>query len=128
SVILWMNILQLPLALIAADPFFPARIPLHELPAALGIGVSGLASHYCLANAFRSGDAALVATIDFFPIPLISIVGWWLYGEALDLYVFVGAAVIIAGVLWNLRAEARRPVIEAPKPAGSQDLDALPPT
>jgi drug/metabolite transporter (DMT)-like permease len=37
-------------------------------------------------------------------------VGWWLYGESLDIYVFAGAGLIISGVLWNLRAETARPV------------------
>ena len=46
--------------------------------------------------------------LDFLRIPLIALVGWLFYGEALDPFVFVGAAVIIAGVVWNLRAEARR--------------------
>jgi drug/metabolite transporter (DMT)-like permease len=30
------------------------------------------------------------------------------YAEPLDLFVFAGAGVIIAGVVWNLRAEVRR--------------------
>jgi len=34
-------------------------------------------------------------------------VGWSVYGESLDVYVFAGAALIIAGVLWNLYGEAR---------------------
>jgi drug/metabolite transporter (DMT)-like permease len=116
AVVLWMNILQLPMALVASDLFFPTRLAMQHLPAVLGIGISGLSAHYCLTNAFRSGDATVVVTIDFLRIPLIAVVGWWLYGESLDAFVFVGAAVIIGGVLWNLRAEARRPIAPASKP------------
>ena len=61
------------------------------------------------AQAFRSGDASLVVPLDFLRIPLIALVGWWLYGEPLDVFVFAGAGLIIAGVLWNLRAETVRP-------------------
>jgi drug/metabolite transporter (DMT)-like permease len=43
-------------------------------------------------------------------IPLIAVIGWWLYGEPLDVFVFVGAGLIVTGILWNLRSEARRPV------------------
>jgi drug/metabolite transporter (DMT)-like permease len=46
--------------------------------------------------------------LDFLRIPLIALVGWLFYNEGLDVFVFVGAAVIIAGVVWNLRDEARR--------------------
>jgi len=75
---------------------------------AIGVGVAGLTSHYCLSNAFRAGDAMLVVPMDFLRIPLIAIVGWAFYGEALDIWVLVGALLIIAGVLWNLRSERHR--------------------
>ena len=68
--------------------------------------MSGLASHFCLTQAFRFGDATVVVPLDFMRIPLIALVGWWFYGEALDAYVFAGAALIVLGISWNLRAEA----------------------
>src|SRR5260370_41676807 len=105
-----MNLIQLPLALIASNPLFVTKLGLAQLPAVLGVGISGLASHYCLANAFRWGDASVVVPLDFLRIPLIAVVGWWLYGEQLDVFVFIGAALIVAGILWNLRSEAARAV------------------
>jgi drug/metabolite transporter (DMT)-like permease len=110
AIIFWMNLIQLPLALIASNPLFVAKLGLAQLPAVLGVGISGLASHYCLANAFRWGDASMVVPLDFLRIPLIAVVGWWLYGEQLDVFVFTGAALIIAGILWNLRSETARAV------------------
>ena len=74
----------------------------------LALGVVGLTSHYCLTKAFRSGDATVVVPLDFLRIPLIALVGWLFYGEALDVFVFAGAGLIICGVLWNLHAESRR--------------------
>jgi hypothetical protein len=44
-------------------------------------------------------------------IPLIAVIGWWFYGEALDVFVFLGAGLIITGILWNLRSEARQPIV-----------------
>jgi drug/metabolite transporter (DMT)-like permease len=61
-----------------------------------------------VSNAFREGDATLVVPIDFMRIPLIAVVGWAFFNESLDFFVFLGAAIIIVGVLWNLRAEANR--------------------
>ena len=46
--------------------------------------------------------------MEFIRLPVITMVGTLLYGEPLSLAVFVGAAVIIAGNLVNLRAETRR--------------------
>ncbi len=111
AIIFWMNVIQLPLALVPSDPLFVTKLSLGQLPAFAAVGFTGLASHYCLANAFRAGDASLVVPLDFLRIPLIAVIGWWLYGEALDVLVFIGAGLIIGGVLWNLRSETRQPVI-----------------
>ena len=58
----------------------------------------------------------MVVPLDFLRIPLIALVGWLFYGEALDVFVFAGAGLIISGMLWNLRAESRRPVPSQPRP------------
>jgi drug/metabolite transporter (DMT)-like permease len=127
TIIFWMNLVQLPLALIGSDLLFPTRLGLAELPAVGAIGLSGLASHYCLANAFRIGDATLVVPLDFMRIPLIAVVGWWLYREPLDVFVLMGAGIIISGILWNLRNEARRiRPIDAP-PAATPETGRDPP-
>ena len=39
-----------------------------------------------------------VIPLDFMRIPLIAVVGWSLYGERLDIFVLLGALIIIAGV------------------------------
>ena len=111
AIIFWMNMIQLPITLVPSDPLFVMKLSLGQLPAFAAVGVAGLASHYCLANAFRAGDASVVVPLDFLRIPLIAVIGWWLYGEALDALVFIGAGLIIVGVLWNLQSEARRQVI-----------------
>ncbi len=107
TIILWMNLLQLPLALAGSDPGGWGVLGWqHALPLA-GVCLGGLASHWCLTNAYRHGDAMAVVPLDFLRIPLIATVGWLMYGEALDPYVFAGAGLIIAGIVWNLRAESR---------------------
>ena len=111
AIIFWMNLIQFPLALIGSDPLFLTKSGLGQVPALIAVGVAGLASHYCLTNAFRAGDASVVVPLDFMRIPLIAVVGWWFYGEALDVFVFVGAGLIISGILWNLRSEAMRPAV-----------------
>jgi drug/metabolite transporter (DMT)-like permease len=118
AIIFWMNLIQAPLALIASYPLFVSKLGSWQIPAVAAIGGAGLIGHYCLANAFRAGDASVVVPLDFMRIPLIAVIGWWLYGEMLDVFVFMGAALIIAGIVWNLRAEATRPagVVKAADP------------
>ena len=108
AIVFWMMLIQLPLALAGSDPLFVTKLNQGQVPAVIGIGVSGLLSHYCLTNAFRAGDAGVVVPLDFMRIPLIAVIGWWLYGEPLDIFVFLGAGLIVTGILWNLRSEATR--------------------
>jgi drug/metabolite transporter (DMT)-like permease len=108
AIVFWMNLIQMPLGYIGSDPLFFLKIDAHTLIPALAIGISGLSAHYCLTNALAIADATVVVPLDFMRLPLIAIVGWMFYGEQLDLLVFAGAAVIIAGVLWGLKSEARK--------------------
>ena len=108
GIVFWMAIIQFPLSFIGMNPADFLRLePSHILPV-FGIGIAGLSSHYCLSNAFRAGDATLVVPLDFMRIPLIAVVGWAFYGERLDIFVLLGALIIVSGVLWNLRSEAAR--------------------
>lgn len=109
TVIFWMNAMQLPMAFAGSDPLFLGKLDAGAILPALTLGAVGLTSHFCLTNAFRAGDATVVVPIDFLRIPLIAAVGWMFYDENVDIFVFAGAALIICGVLWNLRAELKRP-------------------
>jgi drug/metabolite transporter (DMT)-like permease len=106
AIVLWMNAVQLPLALIGSEPKNFLNLGAAQALPLMGVAISGLTSHFCLTQAFRYGDATVVVPLDFMRIPLIALVGWWLYGEALDTYVFAGAGLIVLGISWNLRAEA----------------------
>jgi drug/metabolite transporter (DMT)-like permease len=108
AILFWMGVIQSVMALFGIDPLFPLRLtPIQWLWAA-GIAFGGTAAHYCIANAMRSGDAVLVVPLDFLRLPLIAVVGWLIYAEKIDLAVFLGAGMIVTGLVWNLRAEMRR--------------------
>lgn len=132
TIIFWMNVMQLPMglgwpvvkALTGGPVLFPFRMGADLIFPALALGVVGVTSHYCLTRAFRSGDATTVVPMDFLRIPLIALVGWMFYGEPLDVFVFLGAGLIIGGILWNLRSESRRsrmPVAAATEAAQSAE-------
>jgi drug/metabolite transporter (DMT)-like permease len=108
AILFWMNAMQLPMNLLGSSPSLLAKIGLDNLLGVSGVAIAGLSGHYCLTNAFRAGDATIVVPLDFMRIPLIAVVGWALYAEPLDAFVFAGAGLIIAGVVLNLHAEAAR--------------------
>ena len=105
SIVFWMGVIQFPLALAGSDVTAFLHLKVGDTLPMLGVAIAGTSAHFCLSNAFRSGDATVVVPLDFMRIPLIAVVGWALYDESLDVFVLLGALVIISGVLWNLRAE-----------------------
>lgn len=111
AILFWMNLIQLALDLVAgrlfpATPSLPFE-PLRHGGALALVCLSGFASQWCLTNAYRRGDAVTVIPLDFLRLPLIALVGWQFYGEPLDPFVLVGGGAMLAGILINLRAEAR---------------------
>jgi drug/metabolite transporter (DMT)-like permease len=116
AIVFWMNVIQLAFGLIFAGVLFLQKLTLDLVPAIVGLGTAGLFAHFCLSNAFRAGDASVVVPLDFLRIPLIAVIGWWLYDEPLDVFVFAGAGIIISGILWNLRSEVRHPLPPQPLP------------
>jgi drug/metabolite transporter (DMT)-like permease len=108
AILFWMNVMQLPMNLAGSGSALFLHADWSMALPLLVIAVGGLSVHYCLTNAFRCGDATIVMPLDFLRVPAIALIGWAFYGEALDAFVFVGAAFIIVGVLWSVQAEARR--------------------
>jgi drug/metabolite transporter (DMT)-like permease len=107
AILFWMNVMQTFMGLVGSDPLFPLRLSEDQWMWAFGIALGGTTAHYCLTNALRVADAIVVIPLDFLRIPLIAFIGWMFYGEKLDLLVFAGAAIIVSGIVWNLRAEMR---------------------
>ena len=107
AILFWMNLMQLPLNLLGSSPAAWTGIDGSMALPLAAVCLGGFLAHVCLTNAYREGDAIMVVPLDFLRIPLIALIGWQLYAEQLDPLVFAGAGLIIAGVLWNLRAEAR---------------------
>ena len=109
---LWMNLIQLPLNLVAnvviGEPvWFLGKMELAQWLPLLGIFICGFTAHYCLTNAFRHGDAIVVTPIDFLRVPLIGLIGWLVYAERPEPAVLLGAAIVVAGVLINIAFESR---------------------
>jgi S-adenosylmethionine uptake transporter len=78
-----------------------------DLPWILLIGVAALTAHYTLTRALRIADASVILPIDFMRVPIEAVVGFLLYSEALDPWVFVGALVIFLSNYYVVRAESR---------------------
>ncbi|MDO5658700.1 MAG: DMT family transporter [Paracoccus sp. (in: a-proteobacteria)] len=106
AIVVWMILIQLPLGFLAAlsdwRPVAAAAIPW-----ALVAGVGALAAHFCQAQALRRLDASVVIPIDFLRVPMAAIVGYAFYAERIDLFVFLGGAIILLSNFQAVRAEQK---------------------
>ena len=108
AIIFWMLVVQSVIGL------FPA-LYVWKWPSAHAwgwvpvIAFCGTYSHYCMARALRHADATVVIPMDFLRVPLTATVGWLLYAEQLDMFTVLGAVLILAGNLFNLRATSPAP-------------------
>ena len=71
------------------------------------MGVTSLGAHYSMGRALSLSDASFVLPIDFLRLPCIAVVALLAYGEPIDGWTLVGAAVIFAGNYWSVHREAR---------------------
>ncbi len=101
-ILLWMNAVQLPLAMAFSAPVWVW--PTEPMwPWIATVGITGLFSHYALSSALAAADATVVVPLDFLRLPLAAGVAWVMYGETVGANVFIGAGIIFAGIWLNLR-------------------------
>ena len=66
------------------------------------IGLSALSAHFCLAKSMQYSDVTGIVTIDFFRLPLISLIGVVFYAEAFELSLLLGGIMMLVANLVNL--------------------------
>ncbi|MGJ4928424.1 DMT family transporter [Bradyrhizobium sp. HKCCYLS2038] len=109
SIIFWMLVVQSVAGLVPT-------LLLWSWPSATAWGwvmlvaLCGTFSHFCMARAMLYADATIVIPMDFLRVPLTATVGWLVYSERLDGFTVLGAALILAGNLLNLRPPQSRAV------------------
>ena len=108
SILFWLTAMQLVMGLVTAG--YDGDIALPDLatgPWVFVIGCAGLMAHFCLTKALSLAPATVVVPIDFIRLPTIAVVGMLVYGEVIDVWVLVGAAIIFGGNYLNLWWETR---------------------
>ena len=109
GIIFYMNALQLPLGLIPAVFIFDWITPsLIHVPWILAWGLAGLAAHYTMARALKLADITIIFPLDFLRLPLMALLGYLIYAEAINPWTAVGGVIIFAANYFSVREEARR--------------------
>lgn len=106
AIVVWMILIQLPLGLAAALTDW-RPVHLSDVPWMWLAGVGALSAHFCQAQALKRLEASVVIPIDFLRVPMAAVVGYYAYGEAIDLWVFLGGGIILLSNLQAVLAERK---------------------
>jgi drug/metabolite transporter (DMT)-like permease len=103
---MYMTVFLTPLALVPA--LFVWQWPtLEQFMWLLLFGALGMASQRSLVRAYHAADATLVLSFDFLKLPLAAFIGFVLFSELPDFWVWVGGSVICASAVYITRRESR---------------------
>lgn len=104
SILFWLTLMQAGFGTLAMLADGHVTLPgIATLPWLGLIGIAGITAHLCLTIALSLAPASTVMPIDFARLPLIAVVGAVFYNEPVELALFLGAALIFAGIWITLR-------------------------
>lgn len=106
TIVVWQMMVFTPCALIPALFVWQTPDPLQFVLLA-STGLFGTFTQRCLTRAYAAADATVVVPFDFTRLVFAAILGWILFQEFPDLSVWIGGVIILCGVLWMTRLEAR---------------------
>lgn len=70
-------------------------------------GFFGTAGHMCWTRGLKLGDASALTPISFVQLPIVAMLAWLLFGEAVDRYTAIGSAIIFAAIIYIAHRESR---------------------
>ncbi|MEM7497974.1 MAG: DMT family transporter [Pseudomonadota bacterium] len=106
-VLFWMTLSQAVMGVLCALPGGMTWPSDALIPWVLLVGLCGLTAHFSLTRALFAAPASVVAPMEFMRLPVIAAAGAVLYGEQLEIAVFVGAGIILAGNIIGIRARQK---------------------
>ncbi len=105
--VIYVNLIMLPLGLVPA--LFVWTTPgWADFGLMVGVGLSGTLGVYMLTKAYHAADASAVVPYDFLRLPMTAGCAFILFGEIVDFWTWIGAAVIFGSSYALVRFEARR--------------------
>ena len=103
-ILFWLTVMQFIMSVICAGfdgtIAIPNTLNIHWIAI---ISVGGLTAHFCITTALTLAPASIVAPLEFLRLPLIAVVGYLVYAEALSIFILVGAILIVGANIANLR-------------------------
>lgn len=101
SILFFMSLMQLLFSLAPATANWQ-NLNSTTLTFILLMTILGLIAHYAMSKALSLADATIVIPMDFLRLPLITVLAYFLYQESVDVFLIVGALIMLAGNMINV--------------------------
>ena len=117
TIVFYMNVIHLPLALAAAIAMGGLSLPpLIDAPWLIGLAATATLAHWLLARALALADASLIIIVDFTKLPWVTLGAFLFFGEVPVVWAWIGGAVIFVSILYIVSRETRTAIAAAPTP------------
>ena len=104
GIVAWLTLLMIPVTAIPAALVWQAPNAA-QLAMLAGIGALGSAGHLCLMHAYRLADVGLVEPMVFFRLVWAALLGFLVFAETPDLWIWIGGLLIVAATTHLARRE-----------------------
>ena len=106
TIVAWQMMVFTPCALIPA--LFVWQTPdIWQFLLLASTGLFGTMTQRCLTRAYASADATVIMPFDFTRLIFSALLGLILFQEFPDIWVWIGGLIILTGILWMARLEAK---------------------
>lgn len=106
AIVIYTTMLWVPLSLLPALLHWTAPAGITWLWIALA-GLFGTTAHLFWTRALQRGDASMLTPISFLQVVVVAVFGYFLFGERIDRWTFLGAAIIFGCNVYIAHREAR---------------------
>lgn len=106
AIVLYTTLIWVPMSLLPALLYWETPAGITWLWIVLA-GFLGTTAHMLWTRALRLGEASMLTPISFLQVLVVAVFGWFLFGEALDRWTVLGAAIIFGSNVYIARREAQ---------------------
>ncbi|KFN48036.1 hypothetical protein N790_06980 [Arenimonas malthae CC-JY-1] len=106
AIVLYTTLIWVPMSLLPALLYWETPVGITWLWIVLA-GFLGTTAHMLWTRALRLGEASMLTPISFLQVLVVAVFGWFLFGEALDRWTVLGAAIIFGSNVYIARREAQ---------------------
>lgn len=118
TVAVWNPLVVAPLALVPAV-FYWITPTLEQIGWMAAIGILEMLNQRVLGRAYFQGEAVVVVALHYTRLPIAAVVGFLMFGDVPEIWIWVGGAVIAGAAIYLARKEraAAQAVKKTPPPA-----------